>query len=318
MPSHAHSLARTALLFLTLAPVLGACEGPPADGEDAIDSSGAALVTASAITGWAPLSHDVTMKGDWKIYGTSFPTNVIFASGITSQIKPLALLGGAVKKTFTGPSTFPKIKWTNGVPISSGSTTQGLQVTEVNQAFQVTVPAGKALSELRLYTFARNANIEYWCQNNDGTGFAHGILPFGALGVQVVACRYRAASDNQTMTFTWMLAQKNQPDAVAGLMAVQYGPYVPPTPYLTYTPHVTPPLYRIGTILTLVASATDDVPDFAHIQIFRDGAPLAVVSGGKGSVLTTVLAGKHAYSAQVTSSQGAKSAISAPFGIYGQ
>jgi hypothetical protein len=300
---------RCAAVLAVLA--LCACEGPPPDA--GLETSHAAVQALSASTAYGILNKDVTLFGDWKVYAVAYPTNVIFTAGITSKISPITMVGGAVKAMYTGPLTLPKIKWTNGVPTGSGSTTQGLKVTAVGQGFQFTVPASTTPMELRIYASAYNARgqLEGTFSNGTGPSFSAVDYPLTTIAEQVVATQYKATADNQTITFTWKMVGKSASDGFLGLMAIQYAPCTRPSTTLTLDAPATPPYYLNGDTLTFRASL--DHPDYwGGIQVFRDAVPLGVINYDYTSLSVPASAGHHVYTAQATTGIGLVGPMSAP------
>ncbi|HXU81605.1 MAG TPA: hypothetical protein VN914_09420, partial [Polyangia bacterium] len=72
-------LARLLLLSI---PLFACAEAPSP--EDPESTSAALSIPVMNANSTQTLTSDVTVAGDFKVYAVSFPTNVIFASGITS------------------------------------------------------------------------------------------------------------------------------------------------------------------------------------------------------------------------------------------
>jgi subtilisin-like proprotein convertase family protein len=233
------SLTRLAFAALSLALFQGCLEqptGPSVRDPARNEVSVSAFTVGAKIYGFdAKLTADVTLTADWKHYGLVFPTNVTSAQGITSGISPLTMLGGAVKTRYTGPSTLPKIKWTNGTPTGTASTTDGLQVTKAGQGWEFTVPAGTTPMELLIYYSLSNASASFSANFSGGGGYGSLTAMGGSLFEGIFTYRFKAATAGQTLKVDVSLGSVNTGGNL-GLMAIVYRPYanMPPAGYMNF------------------------------------------------------------------------------------
>jgi hypothetical protein len=165
-------------------------------------SGGGALVAALSST---PASADLTAAGsiDW-VY---WPAGARKA-GVAGQISNVSLVGrGAVA---TPGDEAVALRWSDGVPTTSGSSNQGLFVAGTGRGFALTVPADPVARTLTLYVGATQAHGRLVARLSDGSALDYVNVPVRKVGAKwngVYTLTYRAASAGQTLRVEWTQAR---------------------------------------------------------------------------------------------------------------
>jgi hypothetical protein len=125
-------------------------------------------------------------------------------AGITPLISDFTLIGS---ETPVGAGASTNYIWTDGTPVVSANSKDGLRVFNVGSGFRVTVPADTTARTLNLYVGAKNARGQFTATLSDGSAAAFTTLinqPSG-LGTHLVTLNYMAASAGQTLTIDYTM-----------------------------------------------------------------------------------------------------------------
>jgi len=193
-------------------------------------------VTAPAVAGtlsgtWIANSNtaDLTSAGpsDW----VQWADYVRSASG-GSQISNLAMLNGGIAGNYSGDAR--TLKWSNGMPMVSGSTNSGMYVSGNGKGFQFTVPADTAMRTLTIYVGMQNASGTLTAQLSDGSA-ANYVKTYSGQKSRtdgVFTLQYRAATAGQTLNVKWVQSagRRGNVSMQGAALAVAGGTTTPPPP----------------------------------------------------------------------------------------
>jgi hypothetical protein len=153
---------------------------------------------------------DLTAVGasDW----AQWPTNAHKATG-NGQIRPYTIVGASASGTFA--SDRRAMKWSDGAPIVSGTSAEGVSVSGgVGKGFQFTVPADTTTRTLVIYVGTANSTGKLTAQLSDKSAPDY----VASTGTRVTkswdgyyTLTYRAASAGQSLTVTWMVGNAKKP-----------------------------------------------------------------------------------------------------------
>jgi len=150
--------------------------------------------------------------GDWSHWGLTSDVHNHKDSG-GKQISEITMLpAGEVPNRITDhPASF---SWTDGslVNASGGQvasvygTRTALSVSGIGKGFEITVPANKVPSTLRLYVGGTNAQGTLTASLSDGSAadYAISISQWGGSFSKVITLSYRTASAGQSVTVRWV------------------------------------------------------------------------------------------------------------------
>src|SRR5207248_4643857 len=129
-------------------------------------TTNSAVATSGSLSGsWAASSGtvDLTSTGtsDW----VQWPGTARKANG-GAQISNLSAVGGTSSSYIGDIRT---MKWSDGMPSSTGSTTTGVQMSGNGKGFQVTAPADTTPRTLTVYIGAQNGSGKLTAHLSDGS-----------------------------------------------------------------------------------------------------------------------------------------------------
>jgi hypothetical protein len=163
--------------------------------------SGSLLGTPNTFAGTANLTAQGT--SDWTSWkGGLNPLSR--KDGVTPMISDYTQIGSEVA---VGAGTQATYSWTDGTPVLSNSTQDGIRVFNIGSGFRVTVPADTTARTVNFYVGAKNARGQFTATLSDGSAAAYSTLinqPSG-LGSHVVTLNYQAASAGQTLTMEYTM-----------------------------------------------------------------------------------------------------------------
>src|SRR5207248_1645518 len=105
---------------------------------------------------------------DW----VQWPEGVRKTSG-GGKISDFAAVGNGSNRTYIGDAR--TLKWNDGTPMPTGSSTNAIMVSATGSGFQITVPADTTMRMLSVYVGAQNASGKLTAHLSDGsaTDYAH-------------------------------------------------------------------------------------------------------------------------------------------------
>jgi PKD repeat protein len=165
-------------------------------------SGGGALVAALSST---PGSVDLTAAGsiDW----VHWPAGTRKA-GVAGQISGVSLVGRGALAASANETV--ALRWSDGAPAISGSSSQGLFVAGTGRGLAITVPADPVARTLTVYVGATQAHGRLVARLSDGSAPDYVNVPVRKLGAKwngVYTLTYRAASAGQTLRVEWTQAR---------------------------------------------------------------------------------------------------------------
>jgi PKD repeat protein len=149
----------------------------------------------------SPSAVDLTASGtlDW----VQWPGGVRKA-GVAPQIAGPTLVGrGAVAAPASGLGT---LRWSDGTPAVSGTTSDGVLVSGIGRGFAIAVPADTTPRTLTLFVAASSAAGRLSARLSDGSVADFVSSPVRKAGTSwsgVYTLTYRAASAGQALTVEW-------------------------------------------------------------------------------------------------------------------
>jgi len=213
---------------------------------------------------------DLTSVGtsDW----AQWPGYVRNASG-GGQISTIAMVGGAVSKTYSGDAR--TLKWSNGTPTTAGTSSRGTLVAGSGNGFQISAPADTTSRTLTVYLGVQNGTGTLTAHLSDGSAadYVKAYSSSNSRGDGIYTLKYRAASAGQNITIKWVQTsgRKGNVSLQGAALAVD-GASTPPPPPPPPTGTACPcSLWSASTVPAVVAD-TDSNPVELGVKFQSDTA----------------------------------------------
>ncbi len=174
-----------------------------------------------------PISVDLSREGfrDWAHWGLATVDDYNHKADVTSSLMDFKPLGSALPKfNKGGPITF---NWSDGTPVVSATTPNGIFWTGANQGFELKSPAGdeELLVNLYIGVTAGTAEIKASVSDPDATSELedHINSPVGAWNLRVLTVQYGFAAPDSVLTVTLKVIDPLDATAAVSLNGVTWG-----------------------------------------------------------------------------------------------
>ena len=197
-PSHVYSVAGIYTVSLTVTGSAGSNTKTYTNYVTVSAAATAGALAGNMVASTASVDLSSTGSSDW----ARWPSYIHSATG-NSQIRDIAMIGGGSPKTYYGDAR--TLKWTNGMPTTTGSSTTGVSASGSGKGYQLTAPADTTTRTLTLYLGVQNATATFTAHLSDGSAADYVGTTSGGKSRQdgVLTLQYRAASAGQTITVKW-------------------------------------------------------------------------------------------------------------------
>jgi len=179
-------------------------------------TSSVAILTVLPITGalkgraaTAPATVDLTAEGtlDWAHWGLNVATDFDDKEAGGNQISNITLFGPSQNGPFQYANALVAYSWSDGTPdTTAAGTTTGIYFNNLNDGYQITVPADTTKRILRVYAGGWNSTVHFDATLTDlsaPTYIDESLVTAGQnQAADVYTIEYAAASAGQTLTLT--------------------------------------------------------------------------------------------------------------------
>ena len=152
--TNAYGAVTSSVAVLTVLPVTGTLLGDAATAPASVD------LTALGALDWA----------DWGVASGNPPNYMEQKVGGTNQISDLTLIGPAPNGSLTYNNALVAYSWSDGTPDASiAGTTTGIYFNDINNGYQITVPADQTNKILTVYAGGWNCQIQLEASLSDSS-----------------------------------------------------------------------------------------------------------------------------------------------------
>ena len=155
----------------------------------------------------APAMVDLTALGtlDWADWGLNLATDFDQKEGGTNQISNITLIGPGPNGPIRYDNALAAFSWSDGTPDSTAAdTTTGIYFNDLNNGYQITVPADRTARILTVYAGGYNTTVHFEATLSDSSAppfvDASLVTPNSAALMAAYTIAYVAGAPNQTLT----------------------------------------------------------------------------------------------------------------------